>query len=361
MLKLNKQNIKILLTSGLVFMLITFSQSEGFNLFNKATAQTADLLGVNNSPLPAQMKEIKQQLDINISPETPKPNDNVTITIETYGLDLNSTDIQWIINGKEFLRGAGKKNLSFNVGSTGESKITLNIFPRNQPQITRVFVFNPSNVDLLWQAETYTPPFYKGKALFSPESSVTMVAIPNFVSGNSRVNDSNVVYKWSMDREVMGDDSGYGKNYFKYKADIISLDKDMSVEAYPVGQESKKGVGETTLSTKNSFALFYEDNPTNGIMFNYSLTNRINLGSRNESKISVFPYNFSVDNKNSGLEYTWYVNSEKIKIPSNTNTVTIKRNDTQKIDLASVLVDLSNPTHIMQTTQNAIDFLFNNK
>ena len=363
MIKLNKQNIKIFLLIGFVFVLFIFNQTESFSLFNKVTAQTADLLGgtgSDSSSVPGQIKEIKQQLDINISPETPKPNDDVTITIETYGLDLNSTDIQWLLNGKEILRGDGKKVFTFNVGSTGESKVNLNIFPKDQPQIARTFSFNPSNVDLLWQSETYTPPFYKGKALFSPESSVTMVAIPNFVSGNSRVNDSNVVYKWSIDREVMGDNSGYGKNYFKYTADIIPLDKDMAVEAYPAGQETRKGVGETTLSTKNSFALFYEDNPTNGVMFNYSLTDQINLGLRNESKISVFPYNFSVDNKNSGLEYTWYVNSEKIDIPSNTNTITLKKNAQEKVDLASVLVNLSNPTHIMQTTGNIIDFLFNN-
>jgi len=360
MIKIKKQNLKTILIITAVFTFFIFNQNSNNLLTTTVSAQTGDLLNTSDSPIPEQIKEIKQQLDISISPETPKPNDNVTIMIETYGLDLNSTNIQWIINGKEKLRGDGQKKFIFNVGASGESRLTLNIFPKNQPQITRSFVFNPSNVDLLWQAETYTPPFYKGKALFSPESSVTMVAIPNFVNGSSRVSDSSVVYKWSIDREIMGDNSGYGKNYFKYTADIIPLDKEIGVEAYPSGQETRKGVGSSVLSEKNSFALFYEDNPTSGIMFNYSLMNQINLGNRNESKISVFPYNFSINNKSSGLEYTWYVNSEKIGIPSNTNTVTIKKNTQEKVDLASVFVDISNPTHIMQTTRSAIDFLFKN-
>lgn len=275
-------------------------------------------------------------------------------------MDLNSTDMQWLINGKEKVRGLGEKKFTLNVGNSGQSTVTLNITPKDQPLISRVFVFNPSNVDLLWQAETYTPPFYKGKALFSPESSVTMVAIPNFINGTTRTNDSNVVYKWSIDREVQGDYSGYGKNSFQYTSDILSLDTEIEIEAYPSSQQTRKGVGSALLSTKNAFLLFYEDNPTNGVMFNYSLKNQVNLGTRNESKISAFPFNSSSNSKSSGLEYTWYVNSEKIDIPLSTNTITIKKNSAQKIDVASILVSLSNPTHIMQETQNSIDFLFNN-
>lgn len=353
----NKNNKHIL--TLIIFVVFVFT-SEYIFLAKTTNAQLENSSGGSGIPVPAQIKEIKQQLDISVSPETPKPGDDVTITVETYGMDLNSVDIQWLINGKQQLRGVGAKKLVFNVGNSGVSNVILNILPSNQPQITRTFSFNPSNIDLLWQAETYTPPFYKGKALFSPESSVTMVAIPNFLNGNSRVNDSNAVYKWSVDREVQGDNSGYGKNYFKYTADIIPLDTTIDVEAYPSGQESRKGVGSVDLSTKNSFVLFYEDNPTNGIMFNYSLSDQINLGLKNESKISAFPYNFSINNKDSGLEYTWYINSEKIDIANNINTVTVKRNTAEKVDVANVSVGISNPTHIMQTTQNGVDFLFNN-
>lgn len=354
MTKTKAQNKKIL-ASLLLIAIIIFS----FEYIKQTNAQEVDTSGDTNVPVPQQIKEIKQQLTINVSPEVPQPGQDVTIDVEAYGMDLNSTDMQWTINGKEKLRGNGQKIFTFNVGNSGESRVVLNIFPKDQPQITRLFVFNPSNVDLLWEAETYTPPFYKGKALFSPESSATMVAIPNFINGSTRVSDSNVVYKWSIDREVQGDNSGFGRNYFKYTADILPLDKEIEIEAYPSGDETRKGVGSTILSTKNSFLLFYEDNPTNGIMFNYSLVNQINLGTRSESKICLFPFNFSANDKNTGLEYTWYVNSEKVNVPITTNSVTIKRNTDKSATTASVLVDLSNPTHIMQTAQNSIDFLFN--
>ena len=356
--KQNKNTYLILLSFFIVFVFIFNSNHPT----NKAVAQVSgDLFGdTNSAPIPAQIQEIKQQVDINVSPEVPKPGDDVTITVEAYGMDLNSTIIQWMINGKEKLKGSGAKTFKFNVGNSGESRVILNIAPKDQPSIIKFFVFNPSNVDVLWEAETYTPPFYKGKALLSPEASSTMVAIPNFIDGSSRVSDSNVVYKWSIDREVQGDNSGYGKNYFKYDTDVLPIDKEIEVEAYPSGQDTRKGVGTTQLTTLNPFLLAYEDNPANGIMFNYSLVDQVDLGSRSESKISLFPYNFSTIDKNAGLEYEWYVNSEKVNVPLTTNSVTIKKNADKGTSDANVIVDLTNPSHMMQSAQTALDFLFSN-
>ncbi|MEI6553084.1 MAG: hypothetical protein WCO09_00790 [bacterium] len=356
-----KQNKTILSILFIVFIVFIFKSASFFT--KTTTAQTSgDLFGDNNfTPIPAQIKEIKEQLDITVSPEVPKPGEDITINVESYGLDLNSTNIQWMINGKEKLKGAGAKTFKFNVGNSGESRVILNISPKDQPQIVRFFIFNPSNVDLLWEAETYTPPFYKGKALLTTEASATMVAIPNFIDGNSRVNDSNVVYKWSIDREVQGDYSGYGKNYFKYTTDVLPIDKEIEVEAYPAGQDTRKGVGTTQLTTLNPFVLFYEDNPVNGVMFNYSLVDQIDLGSRTESKVSVFPYNFSTTDKNSNLDYSWYINSEKIDVPLTTNSITIKRNANKIANEANITVGVENPTHMMQSTQSVLDFIFNNK
>lgn len=313
------------------------------------------------TPVPGEITEIKEQIDINVSPENPKPGDLVTINLETYSLDIDSTEIVWFVNGKQTLKGVGEKRFSFQVGDSIESKIVVNIYPKNQPKITKTFVFNPSNIDLLWQAETYTPPFYKGKALFSAESAVTMVAIPNFVENKNRTPDSSVVYKWIVNREVQGDYSGRGKNSFKYNSDILSQDTVIEVETYPVNNSSKKGSGLVELSEKNSFVLFYEDNPTNGIMFNYSLKNQVDLKNKKEAKISVFPYNFSTNNKNSGLNYTWYINSEKISLPSNTSSIIVKQNDKEKTDSARILIDVINPKYITQSTKNVLDFVFGNK
>src|SRR3989344_1173365 len=48
------------------------------------------------------------------------------------------------------------------------------------------------SVDLLWQGETYTPPFYKGKSLWSNQSRITFFAMTNGLG-----NPANLSYKWT--------------------------------------------------------------------------------------------------------------------------------------------------------------------
>ena len=64
-------------------------------------------------PLSAQLPDIKEQVSVNISPEIPKPNQKVNISVMTYGVDINSSEITWLANGKEVAKGMGKKSFDF--------------------------------------------------------------------------------------------------------------------------------------------------------------------------------------------------------------------------------------------------------
>ena len=49
------------------------------------------------------------------------------------------------------------------------------------------------------QARRYTPPFYKGKKIFTSESVIKFIAIPNFVtSNNKKIPASDLVYTWKI-------------------------------------------------------------------------------------------------------------------------------------------------------------------
>ena len=49
-------------------------------------------------------------------------------------------------------------------------------------------VVNAQSVDLLWQGETYVPPFYKGKSLWSDQSRITLFAIPQGLGNPANLN-----------------------------------------------------------------------------------------------------------------------------------------------------------------------------
>ncbi len=64
---------------------------------------------------------------------------------------------------------------------------------------------------LLWQADdSYVPPFYKGKAMPSAESSIKVVALPEIRNGSTIVSVQNMTYSWQKDYNKDVNDSGYG-------------------------------------------------------------------------------------------------------------------------------------------------------
>src|SRR5688572_16598777 len=89
------------------------------------------------------------------------------------------------------------------------------------------FNLKAQEVDLLWQAETYTLPFYKGKALWSKESRVKLLAIPR---GPGVGNPLNLTYKWTKNGTVLGNINGVGKNTIAFTDSIISRPQTIQVD-----------------------------------------------------------------------------------------------------------------------------------
>ena len=78
----------------------------------------------------------------------------------------------------------------------------------------------PTSVDVLWSAYSYTPPFYKGKALAPSRGSVVLVALPQLVTRNgSPIEPKNIIYTWSRRGVILGKSSGLGKNQVVLRAE----------------------------------------------------------------------------------------------------------------------------------------------
>jgi hypothetical protein len=109
---------------------------------------------------------LSSELGVEIIPTYPKPNQNVSINLTLYSGDLNSADITWYQNGKNVLSGKGEKRYSFKMGPAGtETEIEIRIKLMGGSSFTKTFTLGGADVDLVWEASTYTPPFYKGKAM----------------------------------------------------------------------------------------------------------------------------------------------------------------------------------------------------
>jgi len=296
-----------------------------------------------------------------VVPEVPKPGDEVTITAELYGdIDLNATLITWSINGVTSLRGVGKKEFKFIMGDSGKlTTVDFEATPDNAPAITKTWNFAPVDVDILWQANTYTPPFYKGKALFTPEANVTFIALPNIIIGGKRVDPTDIVYKWKVDRTVDGENSGFGKSSYDFTGSIILKPTLIQAEVYAASNNAFKGINGFQISHVFPQALMYEDSPIYGILFNKTLTNQ-HTAKSDEVELSIVPYFFSTAGKNEAVSYKWDLNNNPLAIPESQNSAIFRRKDDKK-GSAGVSVTITNPSKILQKATASLGLLFNEK
>lgn len=318
-------------------------------------------IGDPNAPFTSKFPQIKEQIVTDVSPETPKPGDEVTITTELYGdIDLNTILITWKVDGVVQLKGVGKKNFKFIMGNSGKlTTVEFKADPLDAPAITKTFSFAPVDVDMLWQANTYTPPFYKGKALFTPEANVTFIAMPNILIGGKRVDSSDIVYNWKVDRTVDGESSGFGKSSFDYTGSIILKPVLIQAEVYAAANTAFRGLNGFTLSNVFPQALIYEDSPVYGILFNRALQNQYTIKD-DEAQLDVIPYFFSTEGKNGTVTYKWDLNNSPLAIPDYQNSAIFRRKDNKK-GSANIFLTIGNPSKILQRAVAGLSIVFNEK
>lgn len=340
-------------------LFISITISFAIFIIPQITSAQVDNAGSYSSDLsiPAQVPELQEQISVDVSPEVPAPNETVTISVEAYGTDLNRAPITWSVNGKTVLTGLGEKVLKFNTGSVGTvSKIHLNIKPiGGGPDINKDFEFAPGDVDVIWEAATYTPPFYKGKALYTPEALVNFYAVPNLIDNGSRVPTNKAVYKWTVDTTVDGDNSGFGKNTYSIVGPIIQGTNNITVDAYSSTNSAVKGTGFTHITPTTPESLIYENNSIYGILFNSAVTNQYLL-TKDDVKLDSFPLYFSTQNKNTNVTYDWNIDGNKVNVPLNQNSVIFKKSG-KSGDSASITLTVGNPNKILQIAQNAISLM----
>jgi hypothetical protein len=225
-----------------------------------------------------------------------------------------------------------------------------------QPIITKKVTVSPQEVALIYEADSYIPPFYKGKGLFNQEGTVRFVALPNMTAANgTRLNPNNLIYKWIINDTVQGSMSGYGRNSFVYKSGILGGKVKVEVEVSSTDGKTK-GRGLMISSPQDSEVLIYEKNPLFGILYNKELSYTDFRLQDKEITLKTEPFSLSTTN-GSGLTYRWSINGGAIPVPENQNYVTL-RNSTGQQGTSLINVLVNNPTHILQRTSKSIPINF---
>ncbi len=295
---------------------------------------------------------------VKLSPQIPGPNESVTITLQSYAIDLNKANISWTVNGKLTpSTEVGGKSIKITTGGVGSTiSVVAEIKGTGFENITKNILIRPAEIDLLWEVkDSYVPPFYKGKALPSSESTIKVVAIPNIkTASGTKLKSTDFVFNWKRNFDSVQASSGYGKDSFEFKHSYFNKTENISLVvsgvSLPTGADSQ-----LSLTPGSPKILFYEQSPLYGTQYQKELGQLFTMNT-DETSIVAEPYFFSPKNViYSDVQFKWNVNGASVSNQSPKNVLPVRKGGTGGSSKLTITVE-----SITKLFQSATKTLFVN-
>ena len=256
-----------------------------------------------------------QAISVTKNPPYPKEGEMVSVSVEAFGFDLKNSLITWKTANEILLEGFGATE--YTVKSANNQIIVINISnQKTGEKFTQAVPITTSEIDLLWEAVgSYTPPFYKGKALPGLEANINIVAIPKHKNINT------LAYSWEKENVKQSSQNGRGKNSFGYIASPLEQANKITVNVSSA-DESFAGSEELVVRYGNSEVLFYENNPELGTLYNKAIKNGHFVGDDKEITLTAIPFFVTADSiVSKALEMVWSVNGQALPVQTVKNKV----------------------------------------
>lgn len=213
-------------------------------------------------------------------------------------------------------------------GSAREANAQVNITTKNIV----------TNITLIWEARSYVPPFYKGKALMPDGGDGRIVALlpTNIDLGK------NITYTWQVDGIVDGAHSGIGKNTYEVRSDIFGGSPLVVVEVSD--ENGSIGAGALRIPLAQPQVLTYADAPLGGVLFNTE-----NPGSSGEELIvEAYPFFFTTTTRfDPSLSYRWTVDGSSVSNPLGNSGRIVVRSETEA-GTTTLGVSIANSNRILE-------------
>ncbi len=297
---------------------------------------------------------INPQNDISLTtvPANPTPGSQVSGHIDSSLFDLQQAKITWSLDGRVKESAVGDVDFVFPVGKLGSiTNIGVSVITADGQKIDKNTSVEPAGVDLTWEALSTVPPFYKGKALFPPEGNIKIVALPDIIENGTRVADKNLIYKWTIDRQVDASQSGYGKNTYAFQGSILSQPVTVQVEVSSLGGNAT-ALNQIVINPQNPQVIFYEDDPIFGVKYEKNIGSRFPLNDP-EIKITAFPYFM---NQGDSLDFAWQMNG--ISFENKDKNSTVLRQTTDAGGSSAISLTVKNNDNFMQEGQADSSIVF---
>lgn len=245
-------------------------------------------------------------------PKFPAPETQVKAKVISYAFDVERSNFIWRVNGKTVAAGVGAKEVVLTSPSLGKTmSVTVDVVTASGEMFSKAVTMQGSEVDLLWEALTYTPAWYKGKSMPIFKSQLKFSAIPFLFSKGEKISPDALVYEWSLNGKKDIAKSGLGKKYFIFPvnrvgdgiiviAKISNLDKSVNHEKIFVFSDAEQGPKIN----------LYADDLAEGLQTNRLIKNSLDL-KKGDVRLRAEPFFFSGAPQNT-IAYEWFLNGKQM-------------------------------------------------
>lgn len=267
----------------------------------------------------AQFGGGEQPMKLTLSPEFPAPEADVTVSLDAYAMDTTGASIVWFVDGKEHTDARNARSLTLTTGALGTSQgVSIQITKQNSAPLTLSRKVTPSRLDIITEAQTYVPVFYKGRALPVEELPVRFIALPHT---SLPLSPAQYTYRWELDGSVLFGGPVKGK----YAIDItmpryanhILMVTAIDAEGHTVG------VARETLKAATPELYFYEESLLRGLSPK-ALDERFTL-TGDETTIHGEPYFIATHIGEGDASFSWKINGAPAESTGDPHTLTLRK------------------------------------
>ncbi len=291
---------------------------------------------------------------IQLTPAYPAPGQKVTATL-TSVRQLGTHYVTWTLDGVVVQQSAGGVTYTFTAGPAG-TRLNLSAVATDESSATISAQKSVSINDafIVWEAQTYTPPLFRGRGLMSPGSTVTAMVIPNIYDNTGTLYDpKKLVYTWRVDAGAKPHAVGTGLTSVSIKNERLFKTLRVSVNIQTAGGTVVATVF-TEIPPVQPEVLLYEDNKLLGTQYAHSLRGEYQL-SASEVTVLSEPYYMSTSARDAeNLQYVWQIGSVTETNPGSI----ILRPEGAGSGRATLGVTITNREYLTQRIRGELSILF---
>lgn len=299
----------------------------------------------------------KSDLRIVLNPKNPSPYEKITLTAESYSFDVNTSLITWYVQSKQVSSGVGNKVIQINLGGVGEnSQVVVIVKTPSGEVVESKITITPKSVSLLWESfESYTPPFYEGKALPGEGARIRVTALPVIFENGALIPPTSLSYSWYMNGSFLESSSGYGRQSAVITLDYLSSVTDIKVRVKSISD----AIAEKTVSIypREVLPIFYSYDEILGINRTSQIKGR--LETTRDFILSLSPYYLSTKGLESSLSYLWLLDGSPITPKE--NTLLAFRPQENSFGTKMLTVMISNAKKRLQKAETGLEILFDTR